>query len=310
MNPFYTLTIVAAIFFSCVFIIPIRAILLTGVIFKLIQYLGIFPKVSETERIVAEMVTVFGEFPVFETGRYTFIADYLPTASGDAMEHRNSTVLSSPGALRTRHTGLLGAVSHEFFHVWNVERIRPRSLEPFDFEDVNPSDELWLAEGKKLQDKLWGRAQVALMRMGIDANQVASVVGQRDVESLAKLVSQADAGTAAKSEAGPPGKIGAGAPQVTESRTIRQMQAEKAAEGGYNSLEEPNLKRALRAFRKKLKTLRRDDESRLGNRYVTSGKPSSITAITPPNEYPTPVWSKLVELGRLKRAGKGTFELP
>ena len=102
---------------------------------------------GDVERIVTEMVTVFGEFPSFETGRYTFIADYLPTASGDAMEHRNSTVLSSPGALRTRHTGLLGAVSHEFFHVWNVERIRPRSLEPFDFEDVNPSGELWLAEG-------------------------------------------------------------------------------------------------------------------------------------------------------------------
>ena len=102
---------------------------------------------GDVERIVTEMVTVFGEFPSFETGRYTFIADYLPTASGDAMEHRNSTVLSSPGALRTRHTRLLGAVSHEFFHVWNVERIRPRSLEPFDFEDVNPSGELWLAEG-------------------------------------------------------------------------------------------------------------------------------------------------------------------
>ena len=102
---------------------------------------------EDVERIVAEMVTIFGEFPVFETGRYTFIADYLPAASGDAMEHRNSTILSSPGALRTQHRRLLGSVSHEFFHVWNVERIRPRSLEPFDFEDVNPSDELWLAEG-------------------------------------------------------------------------------------------------------------------------------------------------------------------
>ncbi len=101
----------------------------------------------DVERIVTEMVMVFGEFPAFETGRYTFIADYLPTASGDAMEHRNSTVLSSPGALRTEHRQLLGSVSHEFFHVWNVERIRPRSLEPFDFEDVNPSGELWLAEG-------------------------------------------------------------------------------------------------------------------------------------------------------------------
>ena len=102
---------------------------------------------GDVERIVREAVAVFGEFPRFETGRYTFIADYLPMASGDAMEHRNSTVLSSPGALSTQPRRLLGSVSHEFFHVWNVERIRPRSLEPFDFEDVNRSGELWLAEG-------------------------------------------------------------------------------------------------------------------------------------------------------------------
>jgi len=38
-------------------------------------------------------------------------------------------------------------VAHEFFHAWNVERIRPRSLEPFDFEHANMSSELWLAEG-------------------------------------------------------------------------------------------------------------------------------------------------------------------
>jgi predicted metalloprotease with PDZ domain len=38
-------------------------------------------------------------------------------------------------------------MSHEFFHSWNVERIRPRSLEPFNFEDQNISAELWLAEG-------------------------------------------------------------------------------------------------------------------------------------------------------------------
>ncbi|MDP6582183.1 MAG: PDZ domain-containing protein [Vicinamibacterales bacterium] len=102
---------------------------------------------ADVERIVRESVTVFGEFPVFETGRYTFIADYGSSASGDAMEHRNSTVLTSPGALARQHSRLLGSVAHEFFHVWNVERIRPRSLEPFDFEDVNPSGELWLAEG-------------------------------------------------------------------------------------------------------------------------------------------------------------------
>jgi predicted metalloprotease with PDZ domain len=41
----------------------------------------------------------------------------------------------------------LGTLSHEFFHAWNVERIRPRSLEPFDFEEANMSGELWFAEG-------------------------------------------------------------------------------------------------------------------------------------------------------------------
>ena len=41
----------------------------------------------------------------------------------------------------------MGTMSHEFFHAWNVERIRPASLEPFDFEDANMSGELWFAEG-------------------------------------------------------------------------------------------------------------------------------------------------------------------
>lgn len=105
--------------------------------------------VAGVEEIVREMVTVFGEFPTFETNTYTFIADYLPHASSDAMEHRNSSVLTSSGRLDTPGEGerLLGSVAHEFFHVWNVERIRPQSLEPFNFTDANLSAELWLAEG-------------------------------------------------------------------------------------------------------------------------------------------------------------------
>src|SRR5690606_4277022 len=71
----------------------------------------------------------------------------LPWANGDGMEHRNSTVLSSASSLGGSRIALLGTVSHEFMHAWNVERIRPRSLEPFDFEDANVSGELWLAEG-------------------------------------------------------------------------------------------------------------------------------------------------------------------
>jgi predicted metalloprotease with PDZ domain len=98
-------------------------------------------------QVVAEEIAVFGSPADYDVGTYTFIADYLPYASGDGMEHRNSTILSSTGSLANAALGLLGTVSHEFFHSWNVERIRPRSLEPFDFEHANMSRELWFAEG-------------------------------------------------------------------------------------------------------------------------------------------------------------------
>jgi predicted metalloprotease with PDZ domain len=100
-----------------------------------------------TEKIVQEQGAVYGEFPEFDAGTYTFLGDYLPWGGGDGMEHRNSTVVASPTSIRGNVRGVLGTVSHEFFHAWNVERIRPRSLEPFNFEEANMSGELWLAEG-------------------------------------------------------------------------------------------------------------------------------------------------------------------
>ena len=103
--------------------------------------------VEDVEKIVEQHGLIFGEFPEFEPGYYLFIADYLPYASGDGMEHRNSTILTAPATLRDDRVPLLDTVSHEFFHVWNVERIRPASLEPFDFDRANMSDALWLAEG-------------------------------------------------------------------------------------------------------------------------------------------------------------------
>jgi predicted metalloprotease with PDZ domain len=101
----------------------------------------------DVQAIVREARLVFREYPPFEGNTYTFIADYLPWANGDGMEHRNSTVLTSSNSLRTSRLDLLDTIAHEFFHSWNVERIRPRSLEPFDFDEVNISGELWLGEG-------------------------------------------------------------------------------------------------------------------------------------------------------------------
>jgi predicted metalloprotease with PDZ domain len=99
------------------------------------------------KKVVAEEIAVFGETPDYDFGAYTFIANYMPQVGGDGMEHRNSTSLTSTRSIKGGPRGNLGAVSHEYFHCWNVERLRPRSIEPFNFEDANVSGELWLAEG-------------------------------------------------------------------------------------------------------------------------------------------------------------------
>jgi predicted metalloprotease with PDZ domain len=99
------------------------------------------------EAVTLEAEGVFGSFPKFDNGSYTFLIDYLPYVFGDGMEHRDSTSITGMVELKDSETRALDAVSHEFFHAWNVRRIRPRSLEPFDFEQANMSGELWFAEG-------------------------------------------------------------------------------------------------------------------------------------------------------------------
>ncbi|WP_106790992.1 M61 family metallopeptidase [Aquimarina sp. Aq78] len=103
---------------------------------------------EKVKKVVLQEKEVFGEYPKFDNGTYTFLACYMPNVSGDGMEHRNSTILTSTRSLAKEGMDRnIGTVSHEFFHAWNVERIRPKTLEPFDFEKANMSGELWFAEG-------------------------------------------------------------------------------------------------------------------------------------------------------------------
>jgi predicted metalloprotease with PDZ domain len=99
------------------------------------------------QAVVLEEEGVFGDLPRYDGGTYTFLMDYLPYAAGDGMEHRDSTVITSQGDLKNAAKILIETASHEFFHSWNVKRIRPRTLEPFDFERADMSGELWFAEG-------------------------------------------------------------------------------------------------------------------------------------------------------------------
>ncbi len=103
---------------------------------------------DQVKRIVEQEEAVFGELPEFDFDKYTFLACYMPNVSGDGMEHRNSTILTDKESLSEGGMkGNIGTVAHEFFHAWNVERIRPDELEPFDFSKANMTGSLWFAEG-------------------------------------------------------------------------------------------------------------------------------------------------------------------
>ncbi|NBV36290.1 MAG: M61 family peptidase [Bacteroidetes bacterium] len=96
--------------------------------------------------------------------RYTFIVQNVENGGG-GLEHKNSTVLMMNRWAYTdaaRYKGFLGLVAHEYFHLWNVKRIRPAELGPFNYRQENYTDLLWLAEGiTSYYD------EIALMRAGI-----------------------------------------------------------------------------------------------------------------------------------------------
>ncbi|MEM7200089.1 MAG: hypothetical protein AAF628_07475 [Planctomycetota bacterium] len=75
------------------------------------------------------------------------------------------------------------------------------------------------------------------------------------------------------------------------------------------SIANESLTGAMKAFRKRLKLTRLDDESRLGHSPLSKGEGSGICAIKPPERIPQEVWDRLVELGRLRPIGHGLYEL-
>jgi hypothetical protein len=69
------------------------------------------------------------------------------------------------------------------------------------------------------------------------------------------------------------------------------------------------LRLAMKAFRKRLKLTRLDDESRMGYGPTSSGQQSGIVAIKPPDQFSKAVWQELAKQGKLKRGGGGLYSL-
>jgi predicted metalloprotease with PDZ domain len=129
-------------------------------------------KIVETESAI-----MGGEIPYHD---YTFIL-HLRANAGGGLEHLNSTALGYPrfgfhaarsggsnsaspfaGQSERDYNGFLSLVAHEFFHLWNVKRIRPDALGPFDYTKENYTKVLWVAEG--ITDYY---ADIALRRAGL-----------------------------------------------------------------------------------------------------------------------------------------------
>lgn len=100
---------------------------------------------KDMAKIVEAETIVMGENPNEE---YLFIIHNVTIPSG-GLEHRNSTTLEVNRWTYTgdAYLGFISLVAHEYFHLWNVKRMRPKELGPFDYDTENYTDLLWVMEG-------------------------------------------------------------------------------------------------------------------------------------------------------------------
>lgn len=97
-------------------------------------------------KLVEAETSIFKENP---NKHYVFIVHNYQNGGG-GLEHLNSTVLGASRLKYSNETGyknFLGLVAHEYFHLWNVKRLRPKALGPFDYSNENYTNDLWIAEG-------------------------------------------------------------------------------------------------------------------------------------------------------------------
>ena len=100
---------------------------------------------AQAQRLATTEVEWMGDRPF---DHYVFLYHFPRVPSGGGMEHAYSTAIDSTAQrVRQDPRSIAGVTAHEFFHLWNVKRIRPQSLEPVDYTQAQPSRALWWSEG-------------------------------------------------------------------------------------------------------------------------------------------------------------------
>lgn len=124
----------------------------------------------------------------------------------------------------------------------------------------------------------WELAGRLLGRMPVDGAEAARVCAAKDVEALDAMV----------------------------LRLERPAAGDEPAE----PVDEKEMERALKAFKKRLHLMQLAEESKLGGKQLTAGRKTTIDAIVPPGEFPVEVWRALALAGKLKNTGQGFYALP
>jgi hypothetical protein len=167
--------------------------------------------------------------------------------------------------------------------------------------------DITLAETEAQKKKLWVRVRQTLLRLDSSNQYFHAILENRDAEELARCVTALTGGAEASAVKGSASPAGA-ASAVAEDGPAADGASNEHEQAG-EEITEAQLKAALRAYKKRLKLMRLNDESRIGGSKLTSGRHSEIDAIIPPSQFPRVVWDELAKQGKLKYTGQGFYQL-
>ena len=142
-------------------------------------------------KIARSQAAIFGGLPYDKYVYYYFFARAESTADG-ALEHSNSHVAFAPPGSFTSLDSLESLASHEFFHVWNVKRIRPSEMWPYDYSRENETTLLWVSEGFTNYYGELSLYRAGLMTKGTLFQRLTDAIKELEANEARSYISPAD----------------------------------------------------------------------------------------------------------------------
>ena len=145
-------------------------------------------------KIVKADSAIFGGLPYEKYLMFYFFTSPESNAGG-ALEHLNSFVSFARGANAANPKRLMGTAAHEYFHLWNVKRIRPAEMWPYDYSRENETPLLWVSEGFTSYYSVVAQYRAGLMTLENFLQQAAETAARIENNEARNYISPANAST-------------------------------------------------------------------------------------------------------------------